>query len=182
MTRRSAVAGSSFRRRAFVGAALALLALGCGGEGVAERFRPLAVGQPAPQYAARTLGGDSARVAPGQPVTLVNVWATWCGPCKQEFPELQRLHETYGPRGLRLLAVSVDRGGDESVAEFVATQRATFTIARDPEGRVQDVFQSIGVPETYLVGADGTLLWRRVGELHPNDTQLTAALERALTN
>ena len=169
-------------RRALAGAALLLLAAGCGGEGVAERFQPLAVGRPAPRYAARTLGGDSARVAPGQPVTLVNVWATWCGPCKKEFPELQRLYETYGDRGLRILAVSVDRGGDDAVTEFVASQGATFTIARDPEGRVQDIFQTIGVPETYLVGADGTLLWRRVGELHPNDTSLSAALERALAD
>ncbi|HEX5830954.1 MAG TPA: TlpA disulfide reductase family protein, partial [Gemmatimonadaceae bacterium] len=97
-----------------------------------------------------------------------------------EFPELRRLHELYGARGLRVLAVSIDQGADPGVAAFAREHAATFTIGRDPEGRVQDAFQTIGVPETFLIAADGTLLWRRVGELRRNDAELAAALERVL--
>ncbi|HEY0969782.1 MAG TPA: TlpA disulfide reductase family protein, partial [Gemmatimonadales bacterium] len=146
------------------------------------RFRPLAVGDTVPAYAARTLAGDTARVGAGAeaPVTLVNVWATWCIPCQREFPELERLHRAHSGRGLRVLAVSVDRGGDEDVRRFVGEQGATFTIARDPDGRVQERFQAIGIPESYLVGADGRLLWRRVGELPAHDPALAAAIDGAL--
>lgn len=146
------------------------------------RFRPLAVGDTVPAYAAPTLAGDTARVGAGAdaPVTLVNVWATWCVPCQREFPELERIHREHAERGLRVLAVSVDRGGDDAVRRFVAGQGATFTIARDPNGTIQERFQSIGIPESYLVGADGRLLWRRVGELPDHDASLAAAIGGAL--
>ncbi len=148
------------------------------------RFRPLAVGDTVPAYAAPTLDGDTARVGAGAdaPVTLVNVWATWCIPCQREFPELERLHRANAGRGLRVLAVSVDRGGDEEVRRFVAGQGATFTIARDPGGTIQQRFQAIGIPESYLVGADGRLLWRRVGELPADDVALAAAIDQALAD
>ena len=152
--------------------------------GEPERFQPLATGQPAPAYAVRTLSGDTVHVgaaalgAAGP--TLLNVWATWCIPCQREFPELQRLHERYGARGLRVLAVSVDRGGDDKVAAFVRDHGATFTIGHDPDAQVQERYQTMGVPESFLIAADGTLLWRRVGELPASDPTLAAAVEQAL--
>jgi thiol-disulfide isomerase/thioredoxin len=174
---------SARRVRVVAASLVALLAACTGGDGAGgERFRPLAVGEPVPGYAARTLGGDSARVGPesGAPLTLVNVWATWCVPCRKEFPELERIQQAYADRGLRVLAVSIDRGDeDDDVRRFVEEMGATFEIGRDPEGRIQDRFQTIGVPETYLVSADGRLLWRRVGELPANDPGLAKAIEQA---
>lgn len=158
----------------------ALLLAACGEADSTSRFAPLGVGLPVPAYATRTLTGDSAHVGGDAPVTLLNVWATWCTPCEREFPELQRLHESYAPRGLRILAVSIDRAADDAVAGFVAERGATFIIGRDPEGRVQDRFMTIGVPETFLIGPDGTLLWRKLGELPPDDPELIAKLEEVL--
>lgn len=145
-----------------------------------DRFAPIEVGAPVPAYATRTLQGDTVHVGGAGPVTLVNVWATWCTPCEREFPELQRLHERYAPRGLRVLAVSIDQGSDAAVERFVAERGATFAIGRDPAGWIQQRFMTIGVPETFLVGADGTLLWRRLGELVAQDSVLERQLERAL--
>lgn len=195
----SALPTPATRRLLAALAVAAAAALGaCGGAGGAggaadsapsgggERFRPLAVGAPAPSYAVRTLDGDTVRVGAGASpadgagvVTLLNVWATWCGPCKREFPELERLHREHSPRGLRIVAVSIDLGEDAPVAAFARDHGATFTIGRDVSGTVQDRYQSVGVPESYLIGADGTLLWRHVGELPANDQSLRSALERA---
>lgn len=169
------------------------IAQGCGapdgeaGGARAERFRPLQVGAAVPAYAVRTLEGDTVRVGPAGagaadatagPV-LLNVWATWCAPCQREFPELERLHQAHSGAGLRIVAVSIDRGDDEAVEAFAREHGATFTIGRDPTGTVQDRFQTMGVPESYLIGSDGTLLWRHVGELPAEDAELAKALAKA---
>lgn len=145
-----------------------------------EAFRPLKVGEAAPRFAVRTLDADSARLGPGEPVTLVNIWATWCIPCRQEFPEMERIHQDYRGRGLRLLAVSVDQGGDDEVRRFVSGAGATFPIGRDEEGTIQRVYQTVGVPETFLVGKDGTLLWRKIGALREGAPDARTAIDAAL--
>lgn len=165
-------------------AALCMLALAACGEAAADAWRPVAVGEPAPDYAAATLGGDSVRVGPdaGAPLTLVNVWATWCGPCRDELPELEAIHRAYGGRGLRVVGVSVDHDDAGAVADFARTEGVTFTIAHDPDGRVRDTFMSLGVPESYLIGPDGTLLWRGIGAIPKGGTALRAAIDAALAS
>lgn len=158
----------------------AIVAAACTPNGKEEPFRPIAVGEPVPEFAVRTLAGDTARIAPGEPVTLLNVWATWCGPCEKEFPEIEALQKEFGPRGLRIVAVSVDEGEDAPVAEFVKAKGATFEIGRDPEGVVRRLYQGIGVPESYLISADGKLLLRQFGAIPDGASSLRAAIEQAL--
>ncbi|HUQ82975.1 MAG TPA: TlpA disulfide reductase family protein [Gemmatimonadaceae bacterium] len=146
-----------------------------------EKFQPIAVGEPVPEMAVRTLQGDSARIAAGQPVTLLHVWATWCGPCEKEFPEIEALQKEFGPRGLRIVAVSVDEGdNDDAVRTFVKEKGATFEIGRDPTGSVRRLYQGIGVPESYLIGADGKLLVRQFGAIPEGAAAMRAAIEQAL--
>ena len=189
---------------------LALAAAACGRSRATERdgasttsappadggaFRPLAVGETVPAYAAPVIGGaagDSVRIAgaggsgaasaAAAPLTLVNVWATWCTSCREEFADLERLHRDYAARGVRVVAVSVDESGDERVARFVRTEGATFTIAHDPEGRVQRLYQTVGVPESYLVSGDGRLLWRHGGALRGGAADAREAIDRALAS
>jgi cytochrome c biogenesis protein CcmG/thiol:disulfide interchange protein DsbE len=149
--------------------------------GMEERFKPLAVGEPVPVYAVRTLAGDSARVGPSEPLTLINIWATWCVPCQQEFPDLERIHREYGPRGLRILAVSVDAEGDDAkVKDFVREYGATFTIGHDDRGTIRQLYQSIGVPESYLVAANGRLIWRGIGAFPAGAAPLRAVLDSVM--
>ena len=148
-----------------------------------ERFKPLAVGDPVPAYAVAVIDGDTAKVGPGleQPLTLINVWATWCVPCQREFPDLEKIHKDYGPRGLRVLAVSVDADDDvERIREFAKTYSATFPIAHDRSGKVQDLFQAIGVPESYLISRDGRLLYRNPGSFPEGAVAIRAVIEAAL--
>lgn len=148
-----------------------------------EAFRPPSVGDPAPAFTVATLGGDSARIggAAKQPVTLVNVWATWCGPCKAEFPELQALHTTYAARGLRVLAISIDTDDDAAVAESAKLMGATFVIGRDPADQVRGQIAAVGIPESWLVSADGHLLWRHSGAIPSGDVSVRAAIDGALS-
>ena len=145
-----------------------------------ESFRPIAVGQPVPEFTVRTLQGDSARIAAGEPVTLLHVWATWCGPCQKEFPEIEAIQREFGPRGLRIVAVSVDEGEDDPVRAFAQEKGATFDIGRDPEGSVRRLYQSMGVPESYLISADGHLLARQFGAIPEGAAAMRAAIESAL--
>jgi cytochrome c biogenesis protein CcmG/thiol:disulfide interchange protein DsbE len=176
--------------RTVIGVSLALALAACRGEqsgaapASATTFGPAAVGAPAPAFAVATLGGDSLRVGGSarQPVTLVNVWATWCGPCKAEFPELQALHTTYAPRGLRVVAISIDTDGDAEVAESAKSMGATFLIGRDPADLVRGQFAAVGIPESWLISADGRLLWRHSGAIPFGDRAVRAAIDSALAD
>jgi cytochrome c biogenesis protein CcmG, thiol:disulfide interchange protein DsbE len=141
-----------------------------------------AIGGRAPEFVVAALGADSVHVggAAAQPVTLVNIWATWCGPCKAEFPELQALHATYSGRGLRVLAISIDSDGDAEVAASARAMAATFLIGREPGDEVRGRFGAVGIPETWLVSKDGKLLWRHSGAIPAGDAGVRAAIEAAL--
>lgn len=155
--------------------ALLIVAGACGSD---ERFRPLEIGAAVPQLRVRMLSGDTARVGPSEPVTLVNIWATWCIPCQQEFPDLEQLHREFGARGLRVLAVSVDQSDDTPVRRFAEEHGATFLIGHDPSGGISMSYQAIGVPATYIVDAEGRLVARQMGAI--SYAALRPTIERAV--
>jgi cytochrome c-type biogenesis protein len=163
--------------------ALAALAFGlvaCGRG--SDSFKPLSAGDPAPAYAARTMAGDSVALESlkGGPVML-NVWATWCMPCREEMPALERLHRQFGDSGLRILAVSVDsRGSDRAIQRFVEELGLTFRILWDPEQRVSHTFRTIGVPETFLLDGEGKIARRWIGQFDPLDSTTVALVRETL--
>ena len=164
--------------RAIVLAAL-VLATACSSSS-ADRgaaFRPLGVGDQAPAYAVRTMSGDSVRVGAGHPV-LLNVWATWCTSCREEMQDLASIDRAYAPRGVTVLAVSVDKGDGTRVKRYAEAEKLPFRIAHDPTGEVERTFQAVGVPETYLISADGKLLWVQRGGLHGGLDSVRATLDR----
>jgi peroxiredoxin len=146
-----------------------------------ETAAPIALGDSLPRLAYRTLAGDSVRLGGrGGPPTLVNVWATWCTSCREEMADLEALHRELAPRGLRVVAVSIDGGDGERVRRFVARERLTFAVAHDAGARVQRAYGVVGVPETYVVGGDGRLLWHKVGGIHGGTAEARAAAVKAL--
>ena len=150
--------------------------------GDAPSARAPEVGRPVPEYRAVTLSGDSVSLADARGrVLLLNVWATWCHPCREEIPVLQALHERYASRGLQLVGVSVDaRGEEDTIREFATDFRMTYPLWLDPDERVQSAFFAIGVPATFLIDRAGILRWRHIGPVRANDSTLVRALERAL--
>lgn len=157
---------SSRRQWALVAAIVALLALGVmamtrlAGDGLEH----VTVGARAPSFTAWTLDTpprprslDDYR---GQ-VVLLNVWATWCTPCRVEMPSMQLLHQEFAREQFRIVAVSVDRDGmEEAIRAFAHEYGLTFDILHDPEGRITGGYQVAGFPQSFLIGRDGVI--RRV--------------------
>lgn len=140
------------------------------------------VGDPMPPYQGKLLDGTDFRLESMRgSVVLINVWATWCGPCRFEIPELEALQKRSGS-GLKVVGISVDEGGEESVKQFVAAQKMTYTIALDPDGRIANLLQTTVLPTSVLIDRTGKIVWRQVGALPPNDARLQAALDAALGN
>jgi cytochrome c biogenesis protein CcmG, thiol:disulfide interchange protein DsbE len=160
---------------------LALAAAGCGPRTDAAPAA-VAVGAPVPAYAAQTLDGTPVALADlkGR-VVLLNIWATWCTPCRQEMPALDTLHTRYTGKGLTVVGVSIDEPQTrDRIAGFAQDLGAHYTLWHDPDDRVSSTFLAIGVPASYLIGRDGTLRWKHVGPVTASDGPLTAALTAAL--
>ena len=137
------------------------------------RLRPVGAGTVAPQFEVSDLGGNPARLSDYEgEVVMINIWATWCAPCRFEMPSMERLHQRFKDDGLRILAISVDAklgeadqvgrpGGD--LQAFADSLGLTFTILHDPSGEIQNLYQTTGVPETLLVGRDGVIYKKVAG-------------------
>lgn len=127
------------------------------------------VGKRAPDYRTVRLGtrdSVSIREEAKGTVTLINIWATWCIPCRAEMPAMEKLYQELGPKGLRIVAVSIDEGGPGDVQSFVRELGLTFDILHDQSGDIQRVFQTTGVPESFLLDRDGVIVKKVIGE-HP---------------
>jgi cytochrome c biogenesis protein CcmG, thiol:disulfide interchange protein DsbE len=164
-------------------AALAVAVAACGTDRTAAApAAPGAVGTEVPAYGALNMAGDSVDLASYRgDVVLLNVWATWCIPCRREVPELQALHQEYESRGLRVLGVSVDGGEAASdIAAFVKDFGMTYTVLRDPAERIMTVFRIQGVPASYLIDRQGVVKWRTIGPFTAKDAGLQAALSATL--
>lgn len=143
-----------------VGVLLAVLAAGtlrsqqvhAIGEALARGQQPPIPAVTLPSMAGRPVDLSSLR---GHPVIL-NFWASWCVPCRDEAPQLQRIWETY--RGQGLLVVGVNTQDLEGPArDFLRQYHITYLNLRDPDGKVARLFGTTGVPETFFIGADGRI-------------------------
>jgi peroxiredoxin len=132
-----------------------------------RRGEPLAlrVGAPFPDFAATDVEtGTSLSLSglEGQ-VVLVNIWATWCPPCETEMPSMERLYRELGPEGFSVVAVSVDQESTSLVRRWVEERGLSFTVLHDRDGRFEQSFRSVGVPESFLIDRDGRLVAREIG-------------------
>jgi cytochrome c biogenesis protein CcmG, thiol:disulfide interchange protein DsbE len=125
------------------------------------------VGSRAPNFRAIDLAtGDSVsfREHYEGAVTLVNIWATWCIPCRVEMPGMDSVYQALAPRGFKIAAVSIDEGSPEEVRAFAQELGISFDLLQDRQGVVQQLYQTTGVPESFLVNKDGIIVKRLIGE------------------
>lgn len=155
----------------------AFLALSACTEERLGRAQP-AVGDPVPDYSAQSFGGDSVDLADlrSRPL-MVNLWATWCAPCRAEIPELQELAEYYG-ESLEVIGISIDgRGSEDRIQGFLEDAGVDFRILLDPDQRFVREFATIGVPETFLIDTEGIIRARWTGRFFPFDAANLALIE-----
>jgi peroxiredoxin len=160
-------------------AALGVSACGSSATGPSKGASP----QPAPHYTAREMGTRtqvSLDAQRGHPVLLTS-FAPWCTECRGELPQIQALAQHYGARGLRVLGVSVDEGSDAASSDFARGLGVRFALWHDSDHRYQVAFQTVGVPQTELIDAQGRLVrvWR--GAFDTSSPETTRAIERVLS-
>lgn len=143
---------------------------------------PIIVADPAPPFIGRTLDGEPFELSAYRgDVVLLNVWATWCEPCKQEMPELQALHARHAADGFTVIGVSADSHRlAAEVRRLVAQFGLTYPNVHDARNTVSQIFKVHGYPTSVLIGRDGGMLWRRDGLIEPGDPELGVALAAAL--
>ena len=131
-----------------------------------DELFPVSVGSTAPDFRAKVLGSSEYRTLAdykGKPV-LLNIWATWCEPCKQEIPSLEKLYRAYGDSGLKMVAVSIDDAvSEDSIQRYAKNFRMTFDILHDPSHAIERVYQTTGYPETFVIGPEGTIRKKWIG-------------------
>ena len=134
-----------------------------------DELFPVAVGSEAPPLSAVTLEGARRTKTLDDykgKVVLLNVWATWCEPCKVEMPSIEQLYRDFGGRGLKVVAVSIDDPGEEAkIRGFVREFGLTFDVLHDPSGKIQRKYQTTGVPETFVIGRDGVIRKKVIGAI-----------------
>ncbi len=172
------------RRLAMAAAAVVIVAVGVALTRREFGARPATVGAQLGDFRASTL--DSARTVKtpadykGQ-VLLINVWATWCVPCRTEMPSIEKLYRDYGPQGLKVVAISVDEpGSEQQVRAFAKDFHLTFEILYDPQNRISDDYGIEGLPETIIVGRDGLIRKIRMAASDWNSAENRGLIERLL--
>ena len=156
-----------------------------------DRYTAIIAGSDAPTFSAMTLDGAPVSLADlDGKVVLLNVWATWCPPCRFEMPSMQRLHEAVDDEDFVVLAVSVDAAepgepdvfgrvaGD--VPAYIEENGYTFTVWHDPPGTIQRTYQTTGVPESFVIGRDGVIYKKVAGPTEWDSPEYEEMIRRLL--
>ncbi len=178
--------------RPYLGAALLAIAVVVAAWVVRDRFQPVVAGYPAPDFRVMDARGGTVTLSDFQNrAVLLNVWATWCGPCVEEMPSMQRLYEQFSRDEFEIAAISIDApagrrddagnpGGDP--VAFAHELELTFPILLNPAGDIQRIYRTAGVPESFLIGPDG-MIYKKVAGATTWDSESNVRLvERLVAN
>ena len=132
---------------------------------IMPEMRLIGVGSQAPSF-------DAANLRTARPsgladyqgrVILLNIWATWCQPCRVEMPALERLSRQLATTDFKVVAVSVDVGDSSEVMAFTRDLGLTFDILHDPTRKIEQRYQTTGVPESFVIDRHGAIVKKVIG-------------------
>lgn len=115
----------------------------------------------APAFTVRNLDGNLETLADyrGQ-IVILNLWATWCGPCRIEMPGFEKLYRRFRSGGLTILGVSLDKGNDKAVEDFVREYNLSFPVFLDDKGEVERLYKTFTIPTTYVIDRSGRVVFK----------------------
>jgi len=150
------------------------------GEGAGQslgQFTALSAPLPAPVLSFTTREGAQKQLSDFKgKLVLVNLWATWCGPCVEEMPSLDRLQAKLSDK-LTILAISEDRQGETVVAPFLQKNGIQhLAIFLDPKAAATNAFGAQGLPSSYLIARDGTIVGKEEGGAAWDSSEMVAKL------
>lgn len=136
-------------------------------------------GDPAPECSARSIDGEqTVTLAEHQnKVLYVDFWASWCPPCQQSFPSLNRLHNELKDQGFEVIAINLDENKNDAV-EFLHNHPVDFSIVHDGEGKCPNAFQVMAMPASYIIDKKGIV---RAVHLGFDEDQLSSIKSTVLT-
>ncbi len=132
-----------------------------------EQPRVVAAGSIAPDFTLENMQGEKVSLSQFRgKVVIVNFWATWCPPCRNEMPSMEVLHQTFKDDDLVLLAINVEKNGHQVVADFLQESPLSFPILLDDQNQVQNLYGVFQYPESFIVDRDGVVLKKVIGAVH----------------
>jgi peroxiredoxin len=145
---------------------------------------PVAAGDRAANFTLDTLDGHKISLADFHgKVVFLNIWATWCGPCREEMPSMETLYdELKGNKDFVMLAVSQDTKGRTAVARYVQKNGYHFTILLDPDNKVGESYDVSGVPETFIIDRKGRIVAHHMGAFDWSRPDVKDALKELLAS
>jgi peroxiredoxin len=133
---------------------------------------PVDIGERAPDFTLPALTqGPLSLHDFGRQVVVLNFWATWCPPCVEETPGLEKFAEQMRPQGVTVMGVSVDQDGP-ALQAFAAEQHLSFPILRDPNQSVANRYGTFKFPETYIIDQDGKVAEKLIGPVDWQDPRI----------
>jgi cytochrome c biogenesis protein CcmG, thiol:disulfide interchange protein DsbE len=141
----------------------------------------VAAGKLAANFTLKDLKGDQISLASLRgKVVFLNVWATWCAPCREEMPSIESLYRDFKTNSdFVVLAVSQDTDGG-LVRPFVEQNHLQFTVLLDPRNEVGERYDVNGIPETFIIGRDGRIVAHHLGPYDWSNTDIREALQELI--
>ena len=147
---------------------LALIVAACGGAPTEPPPppAPAAAGDMAPDFTLEDTNGNKVTLSALRgKVVMVNFWATWCPPCKEEMPSMERLNKFMADEDFVMLAINADDNGREVVPDFLKKNPHDFTVLYDDQGAVKQRYGVYKMPESFIINKDGTIVEKVVGAI-----------------
>ena len=139
------------------------------------------VGKPAPDFELELAAGGKVKLSElkDKSVVILDFWATWCPPCRKSLPVVAEVAKAYKEKGVAFYAVN-QQEDEETIKGFQEKQKLQFTVALDPEGAIGEAYGVKGIPQTVIIGKDGTVQAVHVGALPDLKERLTKELDALL--
>ncbi len=115
-------------------------------------------------------------------VVFLNIWATWCGPCQEEIPSMEFMHNKFKGKPFKIVAVSIDKGDDEVVKKFAKSFGITFLVLHDRKGHLKDTYKTTGVPESFIIDQNGIVAEKVWGPRDWSDPKNLYTINNLLQN